>query len=105
MSDRKFQMHDQKTGAAITIRVTPRAGRTAISGILEDGTVKVRLAAAPVDGSANEELVKFLAEILEVSEEQIEIVSGKTGRNKLVAIVGVDTQIVQARILAKAGKF
>ena len=41
MTDRKFHIHDPKAGAAITVRVTPRAGRTAISGILEDGTVKI----------------------------------------------------------------
>ena len=101
MSERKFNLHDQKSGSAITVRVTPRAGRSAISGILEDGTVKVRLAAAPVDGSANSELIRFLSEILGISENQIEIVSGKTGRNKLIAILGLDSQIVQERILSK----
>jgi uncharacterized protein (TIGR00251 family) len=99
MTDRKFHIHDPKAGAAITVRVTPRAGRTAISGILEDGTVKISLAAAPVEGSANDALVKYLAEILQVSENQIEIISGHTSRNKLVGIIGIDAQTVQKRII------
>ena len=101
MTDRKFHIHDPKAGAAITVRVTPRAGRTAISGIMEDGTVKIRLAAAPVGGSANDALIKYLADILQVSENQIEIISGHTGRNKLVGIIGVDAQTVQKRIMDK----
>jgi uncharacterized protein len=99
MTDRKFHIHDPKAGAAITVRVTPRAGRTAISGILEDGTVKIRLAAAPVGGSANDALIKYLADVLQVSENQIEIISGHTGRNKLIGIIGVDAQTVQKRIM------
>lgn len=100
MSERKFRIHDQQSGAAIQVRVTPRAGRTMISAILADGTIKIRLASAPVDGRANDELVRYIAEILDVAESQIEIVSGKTGRDKLVAIIGLDSQAVQERIAA-----
>ena len=52
-----------------------------------------------MDGNANEALVKFLAEILQVSENQVEIISGHTGRNKLIGIIGVDAQTVQKKIL------
>ena len=47
MADRKFNMHDGKKGSALAVRVTPRASRNEIVEILEDGTVRVRLAASP----------------------------------------------------------
>ena len=47
MSERKFHLHDGKVGAAITVRVTPRASKNEISEILDDGTIKVRLIAGP----------------------------------------------------------
>ena len=98
MNTRKFQMHDAKSGSAITVRVTPRSGRTMISGIMEDGTIKIRLAAAPVDGSANQELLRYLAEILEIRENQLEIISGMTGRDKLITILGLASTEVEERI-------
>ena len=104
MIDKKSRIHDQKSGAAITVRVNPRAGKNKIIGILEDGTVKISLAAAPIDGEANGELISFLAEVLEIRQNQLEIVSGKTGRNKLIAIIGLDSQTVEERILANQKK-
>ena len=49
MSDRKFNLHDGKKGSALAIRVTPRASRNEIVELLEDGTIKVRIAAPPSD--------------------------------------------------------
>lgn len=98
MNTRKFQMHNAKSGSAITVRVTPRSGRNEISGIMEDGTIKIRVAAAPVDGGANQELIRFLAEILEIRENQLEIISGMTGRDKLISILGLSTTEVEDRI-------
>lgn len=51
--------------------------------------IKIRLAAPPVDGAANEELVRFLAERLGVPRTAVRIVAGETGRRKRVAVVGV----------------
>jgi uncharacterized protein (TIGR00251 family) len=99
MSDRKYQLHDGKKGAALAIRVTPRASRNEIVEVLTDGTVKIRLTAPPVEGKANEALVAFLAGILDVSPSAIEIVAGTTGRDKLVSILNVDAETVHARIL------
>jgi uncharacterized protein (TIGR00251 family) len=101
MPSRKFHIHDAKTGAALTIRVTPRSSRNEVSGILNDGTVKIRLTAPPVDGKANDALVEFLAEVLEVPRSRIEIVAGQTGRDKLVSILDLDAQTVHERILKK----
>jgi len=83
------------------VRVTPKASRNKILGILDDGTVKISLTAPPVDGQANEALVKFLAEVLDVPKSNIEVVAGATGRDKLVSIVGIDASAVNDRIMAR----
>jgi uncharacterized protein (TIGR00251 family) len=61
---------------------------------MEDGSIKVRLTAPPVDGAANEALVKFLADTLSVAKSQIEIVSGHTSRDKVLRISGVSDEDV-----------
>jgi uncharacterized protein len=98
-TERKFQMHDGKKGAALAIRVTPRANRNEISEVLADGTVKIRLTAPPVEGQANEALVKFLAGVLDIAPSKIEIVAGERGRDKLISILDLDANTVHARIL------
>jgi uncharacterized protein (TIGR00251 family) len=57
---------------------------------MEDGSWKVRLTAPPVDGAANEALIKYLASLFAVGRQQVEIVSGHTGRQKIVRVSGVD---------------
>lgn len=99
MSDRKFHLHDGKLGAAITVRVTHRASKNEISEILDDGTIKVRLMAGPVESRTNQALVEFLADVLQVPTGQIEIVAGEKGKDKLITINNLDSDTVHARIL------
>jgi uncharacterized protein (TIGR00251 family) len=99
MKGRKFDLHDGKRGAALAVRVTPRASRNEIFGVLNDGTVKVHLTAPPVEGQANEALLKFLADVLDVPLSQLEIVAGKTGRDKLVSILDMDAETVHKKIV------
>lgn len=99
MSPRKYHLHSGQKGAALAIRVTPRASRNEIVEILSDGTVKIRLTSPPVEGKANEALIKFLADILGVAQSKIDIVAGETGRDKLVSILDLDAETVHARIL------
>jgi uncharacterized protein len=96
----KGKFRNGLTGSAITVRVSPRSSRNEIREILDDGTVKIRLTAAPVEGQANTALVKFLAEVLEIAPSRIEIVAGQSGKDKLITIIGLDSQTVQKRILA-----
>lgn len=70
------------------VRVQPRASRSEVAGEL-DGALKVRLAAPPVDGEANEELVRFLAKLFAVSRQRVSIFSGLTSKNKLIRVEGV----------------
>ena len=67
-----------------------RARETAVAGRHGDA-LKIRLAAPPVDGAANTELVRFLAERLNVPRGAITIAAGHTGRRKTVRIEGVET--------------
>ena len=95
-----FSLHGGKMGAAITVKVLPRSSKNEIAGILEDGTVKIRLTAAPVEGQANKALIDFLAEVLDIAKSKIEIIGGMTGKNKLISVIGLDAETVQERILA-----
>lgn len=78
----------KNNGVSFAVRVQPRASRSAIAGEV-DGVLKVRLAAPPVDGEANEELIQLLSKFFDVSRSQVSIRSGQTSRNKLVVIEGV----------------
>lgn len=94
----KFKLHSGKRGAALAVRVTPRARKNEISEILEDGTIKIRLTAPPVEGKANQALIEFLSEILDVPARKIEIVAGETGRDKLVTVLDLDADTLNQRI-------
>ena len=87
----------QRDGAArIPVRAQPRASRTEIAGEY-DGALKVRIAAPPVDGAANEELARFLAKTFGVSKSMVRVVSGESGRDKLVEVAGVTaTEVAEA---------
>jgi uncharacterized protein (TIGR00251 family) len=97
---RKFKLHDGKQGAALTVRVTPRARRTEIAGVLEDGTLRVRITAPPVEGKANAALVDFLAKVLQTRPNRIEIVAGEKGLDKIVSITDLTAEDVQGRLQA-----
>ena len=76
-------------GVRLTLHIQPRASTTEVAGIHGDA-LKLRIASPPVDGAANDEIVRFLAEQLGVPRRQVTIISGATGRRKTVAIAGVD---------------
>jgi uncharacterized protein len=99
MAPRNFRMHDGKRGAALALRITPRASKNEIVEILSDGTVKVHLTAPPVDGKANEALLKFLAEVLDVPLSHLDIVAGMGGRDKLISVTDMDADILHKKIV------
>jgi hypothetical protein len=84
-----LQFQDAKQGAAITVKVTPRARKTEVIGLMEDGTLRIRVAAPPVEGAANEALIAFLAEILSLPKSQIDIVGGQSSERKLISLIGI----------------
>jgi uncharacterized protein len=79
-----------KQRATIVVHVVPRARTTDVAGRHGDA-IRIRLAAPPVDGAANAELVRFVAERLGVPRGAITIVRGATARRKTVTVEGVTT--------------
>jgi len=81
-------IQDFKTAGKITfsIKVIPKSEATRIVGKMDDGTVKIRVAAVPEKNKANTELIKFLAKTFGVDKTRIRILSGDTGHKKLIEI-------------------
>ena len=103
MADRKFNLHDGRKGSALAVRVTPRASRNEIVELLDDGTIKVRIASPPTDDEANDTLIEFLSEVLGVPKSRLDIVAGVTGRDKLISVVDMDAETAHQRIVAHLG--
>ncbi len=83
--------------ARVTVKVHPRARRSAITGRFGEAW-KLDLAAPPVDGKANEECVRFFAELAGVPRWKVRIVTGATGRMKLVEVEGLPQEELDARL-------
>jgi uncharacterized protein YggU (UPF0235/DUF167 family) len=88
---------DSPSGATLTVRVTPRAGRTALTSI-SNGQLLVRVAAAPVESAANEALVSLLAASLRLPRRTIRIVSGERNRTKRLLFAGCRAADLDARL-------
>ena len=83
--------------ATITLRVQPNAKRNQVLKF-EDGVLHIRVAAPPVEGKANRELIDFLSRSLETSKSSITIEKGLTSRNKVIAIAGLDQEGIMKRL-------
>ncbi len=98
-ANRKFEITDARGGAALNVRVVTQADKTEIVGVQEDGALKVRLMASPAGSpAANKELIELLAASLGVTTDNIEIVAGANGREKIVSIEGVTSDQVEEMI-------
>ena len=85
-------------GVLLRLQVQPRASRTEVVGLHGDA-IKVRLAAPPVDGAANDELIRFLAKALDIPRGAVRLVSGASGRRKQMQVDEVDVPTAMARLL------
>lgn len=74
----------------LAVRLTPRGGADRIDGVGDGGVLRVRVAAPPVDGAANEALCRLLAREFGVPRGAVRVASGATGRSKVVEIDGID---------------
>ena len=84
-------------GIRLRVRVQPRASRTELAGRHGDA-LKVRLTAPPVEGAANEALLRFLAERLGVSRSAVRLASGAAARAKVVTVEGVSAEAARTRL-------
>jgi uncharacterized protein (TIGR00251 family) len=78
-------VRETEKGLVIQVRVLPRSSRCEVVGI-QDGALKIKITSPPLEGKANDECVRFLADQLRIKKSQIEIVSGHRARKKTVAI-------------------
>src|SRR5574341_765767 len=104
MRDRDFNITDASRGAAFTVKLVPKATRTEIVGIEEDGTIKIRVIAPPVEDEANEELINFLAQFLSVPTKDIEILGGLNSRKKLITVMNIRAEEVEERVRSVASE-
>jgi uncharacterized protein (TIGR00251 family) len=81
---------EKDRGLTFAVRIIPRASRSEIAGEY-NGALRIRIAAPPVDGAANRELVRLLAKSFKLPQNAIEIVSGAGSKNKIVHVSGGDS--------------
>lgn len=81
----------------LKILLSPRARANAVAGF-QGGELKIKIAAPPVDGAANQALIKFLAKLLGLSPADISLIAGQTGRRKIVRIDGLSEDELWSRI-------
>lgn len=95
-----IDIREHESGVTLTVRLQPKASKTAIVGEME-GALKIAVTAPPVDGRANEACTRFLAELLKVARSSVTIAAGASSRNKVIRIDGVTAEQVRSRLAAK----
>lgn len=94
MAERQFHFGKGAGGAALPVKVVPRASKNEIVGLGPDGALKIRVTAPPVDGAANEAVIELLAKALGLPKSKVDIVGGFTNTSKLVSLLGIDPALV-----------
>ena len=84
--------------ARISVRVTPRASSDRVEGFDATGALRVKVSAPPVDGRANEAVVRLLAGALGVPARDVTIVAGSGSRLKVMEVAGLDDEALRARL-------
>lgn len=91
-------LREADDGVLLSVRVQPRASTSEVSGPYGDRAVKIRVAAPPVDGAANEELIAFLADLFDVPSRGVTLVRGHGSRTKQLQIRGVSMAVARRRL-------
>ena len=93
-------VQDTTDGAILTVHIQPKASTTECVGI-HGNALKIRVAAPPVDGAANDALIRFLAQTLSLPLAAVHIESGSSGRHKRIRLRGVTAERIIARLVQK----
>jgi uncharacterized protein YggU (UPF0235/DUF167 family) len=80
----------------LAVRLVPRGGADRIDGVV-DGALRVRVAAPPVDGAANEALLRVVADALGVPRSRVRLAAGASSRHKLIEVDGIDAAALRSR--------
>ena len=99
LPDYVMKLVEKDDSVRFEVHAKPRAKKSRIVGERGDA-VEIALAAPPVDGAANEELVRFAAKVLGIPKRRVELVRGETSREKLLEVTGLSVQEVEARLRA-----
>jgi uncharacterized protein len=97
MAGSPLSVRETATGVVFRVRVVPRASRSGIAGI-QDDALKLRIMAPPVEGKANEECIRLIAEVLGVKKGRVTIIAGHASRLKTVAVEGVKADRIASLI-------
>jgi uncharacterized protein (TIGR00251 family) len=89
-------------GTIVKLRVSPRARRSEARGLYGEGGIQPSIAAPPVDGKANAEVERFLADLLGVARGRVSLVGGASSRDKTVLAEGGEPADVREALLPKA---
>ena len=97
---RVIQYSEKDRGLTFAVRIVPRASRSEIAGE-HNGALRIRIAAPPVEGAANRELIRLLAKSFRLPQNAVEIISGAASKSKIVHIAGADSARLEQMILLK----
>ena len=96
--------YTEKDGTLIfKVRVVPRASRSELVGE-HDGALRVRIAAPPVDGAANDELLRLLARAFDVPRSAVDIIAGHAAKLKTVSITGGRAAVLKSKVQSSKSK-
>lgn len=91
-------LSEKADGVTLAVRVQPGARKSEVSGFVGDA-LKVKVASPPVDGAANEALIKFIADLFQTRAARISLIQGERSRSKVLKIVGIS--LAQAELLLR----
>jgi uncharacterized protein len=96
-------LRDQAGGVLLSIKLQPRASKNEIGQPL-GGELRIKVTAPPVDAAANQALIELLADVLDCSRGQIELIRGHTSRHKLIRLTGFSVEEVAKCLGGESGK-
>ena len=95
-----IQYSEKDRALTFAVRIVPRASRSELAGEY-NGALRIRIAAPPVEGAANRELIRLLAKMFKLPQNSIAIISGAGSKNKVVHIAGADSARLEQLIRLK----
>lgn len=93
-------VRNSEDGALLTVHIQPNASRTECVGLHGDA-LKIRVAARPIQGAANDELIRFIADRCAIPRKQVQIRAGTGARLKRLCVRGVTAELLLARLLSQ----